>query len=292
MGLGINTGTITRSVITTLNSDANDVMGLNVVAWKYPETRFVSGSLLTVESNHFAVLKSRGAILDIYDTGQYALKTPDKPLVGSIVQGFFGGGSDANPWQMEVIYIQRSKLKVTNKGLATSREMAEMMYTVEYYIHIDSKEDAQKLITHMPFAGNAILTEEVAGYAGPVIEQSVNQIVQVTPMENINEHIHDITELCKNHLTAFLGVYGITLNDLKILILPRDERMRELISFQAIGLNPREAIQYYLALKMAEKGLVSAPNAAVAAPFQIGSSTLGTWDAKSVTDMPGGTGNV
>ena len=39
---------------------------------------------------------------------------------------------------------------------------------------------------------------------------------------------------------------------------------------QALGLTPIEAVRYYLALKMAEKGLVSAPNAAVGVPFQIG----------------------
>ena len=40
------------------------------------------GSLLTVESNHFCVLKSRGAILNVYETGQYPVETPDKPLLG------------------------------------------------------------------------------------------------------------------------------------------------------------------------------------------------------------------
>jgi hypothetical protein len=60
------------------------------------------------------------------------------------------------------------------------------------------------------------------------------------------------------------------LNDLKVLILPKDERMRELISLQAIGLSPIEAVRYYLALRMAEKGLVSAPNAAAGMPYNIG----------------------
>ena len=74
----------------------------------------------------------------------------------------------------------------------------------------------------------------------------------------------------KSHLTDFLKVYGILLNDLKILVLPRDQRMRELIALQAIGLSPIEAVRYYLALQMAERGLVSAPNAAIGAPFQVG----------------------
>ncbi|MGX8008367.1 SPFH domain-containing protein [Mesorhizobium sp. ORM8.1] len=263
---------ITRQVITSLQRDGTDALGTRTVAMKIVDESIVSGSLLTVESNHFCILKSRGAVLNVYETGQYALQTPDKPLVGSIVQGFFGGSS---PWVYEVIYINRSKLLVRNEGIATSAEMAEMSYVVDYYIHIDSKEEALDLITHMPFAGAVIDTKEIADYAGPAIEQAINQIIQVTKMENINERISDVREAVKLHLTDFLKVYGIMLNDLKVLITPRDERMRELISLQAIGLSPIEAVRYYLALRMADKGLVSAPNAAAGVPFQIGGQPTG-----------------
>jgi membrane protease subunit (stomatin/prohibitin family) len=258
---------ITRQVITSLQRDGTDMLGTKQLAVKIVDESIVSGSLLTVESNHFAILKSRGAVLNVYETGQYALTTPDKPLVGSIVQGFFGG---ASPWVYEVIYINRSKLLVRNTGIATSAEMAEMAYVVDYYIHVDSKEAALDLITHLPFNGALIDTKEVADYAGPAIEQAINQVVQVTKMEEINEHISEIREAVKGHLTDFLRTYGIMLNDLKVLILPKDERMRELISLQAIGLTPIEAVRYYLALRMAEKGLVSAPNAAAGLPFNIG----------------------
>ena len=83
------------------------MLGTKVLAVKIADESIVSGSLLTVESNHFCVFKSRGAIFNVYETGQYALTTPDKPLLGSIAQGFFGGSS---PWVYEVIYINRSKL--------------------------------------------------------------------------------------------------------------------------------------------------------------------------------------
>ena len=263
---------ITRQVITTVRSDGSDALGTRTVAYKIADESIVSGSLLTVESNHFCVLKSRGAVLDVYETGQYAIETPDKPLIGSIAKGFFGGSS---PWVYEVIYINRSKLLVRNSGIATSAEMAEVSYVVDYYIHIDSKQEALDLITHMPFSGTVIDTAEVADYAGPAIEQAINQIVQVTKLENINEHINDVREAVKVHLADFLKVYGITLNDLKVLIMPRDDRMRELISLQAIGLTPIESVRYYLALKMAEKGLVSAPNAAAGVPFVIGGQPTG-----------------
>ena len=265
---------LTRQVVSTLNPDGTDVMGPNILAFHYPDQNLVSGSLLTVEANHFAVLKSRGAVLGVYDTGQFPIQTPDKPLIGSFVTGFFGGQS---PWQYEVLYINRAKLLVRSAGLATSAEMAEMQYQVEYYVHVDTKDGALKLVTHMPFAKHFISTDEVASYAGPVVEQAINQVVQVTPMEKINEHIHEIVELVKQHLADFLGVYGITLNDAKVLILPKDERMRELISLRAFGLSELDAVRYYVALKMAEKGLVSAPNAAVGQPFFIGGSTMGTF---------------
>lgn len=265
---------VTRQVVSTLNQDGTDVMGPNILAFHYPDQSLVSGSLLTVEANHFAVLKSRGSVLDVYETGQYPIQTPDKPILGSFVSGFFGGQS---PWQYEVLYINRAKLLVRNTGLATSREMAEMSYQVEYYVHVDTRDGALKLVTHMPFAKHFITTDEVASYAGPVVEQAINQVVQLTAMEQINEHIHDIVELVKEHLASFLGVYGITLNDAKVLILPKDERMRELISLRAFGLSELDAVRYYLALKMAEKGLVSAPNAAVGQPYIIGGTTLGTY---------------
>ena len=61
-------------------------MGPNVLLWHYPNNDIVNGSLLTVESNHFCVLKSRGAILNVYETGQYPVDTPQSVLFGSIQQ--------------------------------------------------------------------------------------------------------------------------------------------------------------------------------------------------------------
>ena len=278
---------LTRQVVSTLNNDGTDVMGPTILAFHYPDQSLVSGSLLTVEANHFAVLKSRGAVLNVYDTGQYPIQTPDKPLLGSFVTGFFGGQS---PWQYEVLYVNRAKLLVRSAGIASSAEMAEMAYQVEYYVHVDTKDDALKLITHMPFAKHFIGTDEVASYAGPVVEQAINQIIQVTPMEKITEHIHEIVELVKEHLASFLGVYGVTLNDAKVLILPKDERMRELISLRAFGLSELDAVRYYVALKMAEKGLVSAPNVAVGQPFFIGGATMGTFPVGNALQPTGAGG--
>lgn len=258
-----------RQVVSTLSNDGQEVMGTDILLYHYPDANILNGSLLTVESNHFAVLKSRGAILNVYQTGQYPIQTPDKPLIGSFQQAFFGGQS---PWQYEVLYINRAKLVLKASGVALSREMAELAYDVDYYIHVDTEEDALKLVQHMPYNGHFLKGEDLNRYAGPVVEQSINQVVQVTPLEQVNERIHELTDLVKQHLQAFLTVYGVTLNDVKVLIFPKDERMKALISLKAFGLSEVDAVRYYTALAMAQHGLLSAPNMAIGAPFNIGST--------------------
>lgn len=260
-----------RQVISTLTQDGKELMGPNVLAFHYPDNSIMNGSLLTVESNHFAVLKSRGAIMDVYETGQYTIKTPDRPIIGTFQQAFFGGNS---PWQYEVIYINRAKLILEVKGIAYSREMAEMGYHVSCYVHVDSKDDALKLVQHMPMAGHYVTMEEVNTYAGPVIEQSINKIVQLTELERVNEQMPDIIELVKDHLQEFLSVYGLTLNDVKALVFPKDERMKELISLRAFGLSEIDAVRYYTAMLMAQRGIVSAPNMAVGKPYYVGNPQM------------------
>src|SRR5437762_11410955 len=113
-----------RNVISTLMSDGQEVMGSNMLLWHYPQNDIMNGSLLTVESNHFCVLKSRGAILNVYETGQYTVETPQHPLFGSLQQAFYGGQS---PWQYEALYINRAKHVVKATGVALSSELAEMV---------------------------------------------------------------------------------------------------------------------------------------------------------------------
>ncbi len=259
-----------RSVISTLDPSGQEVMGPNVLLWHYPNNDIVNGSLLTVESNHFCVLKSRGAIINVYETGQYAIDTPQSVMFGSIQQAFYGGQS---PWQYEALYVNRAKLVVSASGLALSREMAEMTYDVDYYVHVDTREDAVKLVQHMPYSGHALLTENLNAYAGPVVEQAINQLIQATPLEQVNEKIHDLTDLVYSHLQEFLAIYGITLNTVKVLVHPADPRMKALISLKAFGLSEMDAVRYYTAMIMAERGVVSAPNMAVGQPFTIGGAT-------------------
>ena len=92
---------------------------------------------------------------------------------------------------------------VRNAGVTTTKEMAEVSYAVDYYVHVDAREQALALITNMPFNGSVIITTEIADYAGPAIEQAINQAIQVTPLENINERIVPLRAEVKAHLAGF-----------------------------------------------------------------------------------------
>lgn len=257
-----------RGVISTLTSDGKEVMGPGILLWHYPDNSIVNNSLLTVESNHFCVLKSRGAILNVYETGQYPVTTPDKPILGSFTQAFFGGQS---PWQYEALYINRSKMVVKATGRALAAEMVELGYEVDYYFHIATKDDAVALVTHMPINEHTITADQVNDYAKPVVEQAINQVVQVTPFERVNEKIHEIGETVHGHLQDFLKLFGITLDTVKVLVYPQSgSMMANLIALRAFGLTDQDAVRYWLAWIMAEHNLVSAPNMAVGQPFSIG----------------------
>src|SRR2546430_6269007 len=104
-----------RSVISTLTDNGEEIMGPEILLWHYPHNDIVNGSLLTVESNHFCVLKSRGAILNVYETGQYTVETPQHPLFGSLQQAFYGG---ARPLPDLGLFIPPARIGVQTKHLA------------------------------------------------------------------------------------------------------------------------------------------------------------------------------
>ncbi len=95
-------------------------------------------------------------------------------------------------------------------------------------------------------------------------------MIQLTPLESVNEKIGDLTQLVFGHLRDFLKIYGISLNTVKVLVHPADPRMKALIALKAFGLTEKEAVRYYTAMLMAEKGIISAPNMAVGLPFNVG----------------------
>ena len=89
--------------------------------------------------------------------------------------------------------------------MALSREMAEMTYDVDYYVHVRHARGRRQAGPAHAVQRPRAATEQLNAYAGPVVEQAINQLIQVTPLEQVNEKIHDLTELVRSHLQEFLG---------------------------------------------------------------------------------------
>ena len=109
-----------------------------------------------------------------------------------------------------------------------------------------------------------------------------------SPPTRVNEKIHEIDEVLHSHPQDFLKVFGFTLDTVKVLIFPRDERMRALISLRAFGLQEIDAVRYYIAMLMAEHGLVSAPNMAIGEAFHIGAPVQATVALGGISRGPTG----
>ncbi len=119
-----------KGVISTLTSDGQEVMGPDVLLYHYPDNSIVNGSLLTVDTNHFCVLKSRGAILNVYETGQYTVQTPDHPLIGSVIAAFMVAAHGSTKRFTSIVPSSSSKRKVLHCRVRWQR--CPMMLTITY----------------------------------------------------------------------------------------------------------------------------------------------------------------
>ncbi len=201
------------NVISTLAASGEEIMGPEILLWRHPKDDIMNGSLLTVGSSHFCILKSCGTILNIYEAGQHIVQAPDSSLFGSIQLAFNG---EPISLQHEALYINRAKLLVRTSGVALSREMTEVGYSVDYYIHIATREGAVQFVQHMPYHSHTLTIQEISAYARPVIEQVVKQWLQVTPLEKVNKKWQDISYEVYRSLQKFLCNYGITLDEVRV----------------------------------------------------------------------------
>jgi hypothetical protein len=230
------------NIISALAANGEQTTGSELLMWRYTANGVTHGSLLIVGNNHFGVLKLFGTVLEIYEPGQYIVQTPNHSLISSLQLAFSG---EPFPWLYEVVYVSRAKLLVKTKGVALSYEMAEVDYSVDYYISVATREDVYKLIQYMPYQGPSLSIEQINGYATAVIEEAVQQLIRVTPLEQVSRKMQALSQLVHQHLQRFLSGYGITLDSVKVLAAPRDERMKALIALKAFGLNELDAVRYY-----------------------------------------------
>jgi hypothetical protein len=217
------------NIISNLSANGEQAIGPEILLWRYPN-HVVNGSLLTVGSSHFCILQAPGTLPNAYETGQHIIQTSDDPLSGSLQLTF-----DGEPifLKHEAIYISRANLRVKTNGIVLLHEISKFSYSVDYSISVATREDALRLVEHIPpyWDHQRLHVQDISAYAKPVIEQAMSQLTQSTPllsvgpqMEAIGLQMQALSQLVRKHLEQFLSCYGITLHTVHVSVSPYNER--------------------------------------------------------------------
>ena len=224
-----------NKVIATRTANGEEIMGSEILLWHHPEKDIVNGSRLSVGSNQFCVLKVNGAILDVYETGEYRVQTPNNPSFGSVQLTF-----DDEPVtvEYEVLYINRAQLVSQVSGVALARERAKVDYSVDMSIYVVTREDALRLVQRMRYRGHTLGTQDINVYVRPVIGQTINQLVQTISLGLASDQrlqMQDFSALLHERLQLFLSTYGITVDEVKVQVVPRYEAVKAPLSLKDFG---------------------------------------------------------
>src|SRR5437667_3100498 len=164
-----------------MNWESNRLFGQNLhLPKKWPRRGTFWAKPLTVGDNQFCVLKLFGAILDVYEAGQYTVYTPENYLYGVTQQLSFSGLPITGLY--ETLYLNCVKMPVKNSGVTLSCEMVEVDYHVDYSIHIATREDAVKLVNHLSHRTHVLSTQDISSYAESTIVRTLSQLVQITSL--------------------------------------------------------------------------------------------------------------
>ncbi|BCU68413.1 hypothetical protein HS7_18500 [Sulfolobales archaeon HS-7] len=254
-------------VVSTLLENGTSFMDQNTIMWRYPDASIFSGSYLVVESNEVAVVKSRGAILGIYQQGQYQLQTPDKPITGFIRRELYGGVA---PWLYEVIFINLARLLVTTRGLAYTKELAEVEYDVTYYFHVSpNQDDVLRLIQSIMLKEHKYTVADLKFFLDPIIDQAINQLLQQVSLKEINTIADKVTEVVKSAIGQELREFGLVLDKVRVIIKANDEMIKRILSLIALGFSSDDAALYELSRVLADRGVITTPNVLAKKPLDI-----------------------
>ena len=236
-------------VISTRETNGEEIMGPDMLLWCYPEKHIESGSLLIVRGNQFCVLKERDTILNVYEAGQHRVQTLDDPVFSSGQLTF-----DDEPITPEhrALYINRTPLRSKVSGVVLSREKTEVDYSVDYALHIASREDAVRFVQSLPSPleqDQGLHIKDINAHVGPIVERVLNQLVQTSPLGHAGpdqeQHMQDLSQLVQERLQLFLSTYGLTVDEAKVHVTSRREYVRRPLSLRDFASSKLDAVHDY-----------------------------------------------
>ena len=177
------------------------------IARRFPEVSLRYGSQLTVLENQWGVFFRDGRALDVFDPGRHTITSKNIPILIDIVQRL---GIIGEIFECEVIFVNRSQIRVNFGGRAYSAPSGQIQYQAEvrfYGYMIIKVENPRLFVTE--FFGNRhasdaddvstflrgfALERVIDAFADHDIFQLVRNLNEITDqmLDPINEDSKDI----------------------------------------------------------------------------------------------------
>jgi len=223
-------------VISRLSANGQEIMGSEILLWCSPENSIANDFQVTVESNHFCIVRSDSGILALHEAGLHTVQTSASPLYG-LTQLSFSGLPTSRKY--EVFYVNRAKFPIRTSGVALSRAMAEVDYSVAYSIHIATVEDAILFVERIPPCDQplGINVREIIKQLDSIAIYEMEKMMRMGP-QWIQKR--DFSQMMHQRIQGFLSDYGMTPDEVKVLVTQRDEGRQTSTSLKAFALSDFE----------------------------------------------------
>lgn len=200
-------------------------MGNRELVAKFPSEDLRLGTQLVVYPGQTAFFIKGGEIYDEFSEGTYTLSSGNIPLLNKIINLPFGGNS---PFQAEVWFVNRIAILDSKWGTATPLQIEDPKYGVivpvrsygQYGFRIeDPRTFLRSLIGNM----TSFTIDRLNNYfKGKIMSQLTNIISNKLTRDNIsvlniNSHLADISEFCRESIAESFRRYGLVAQEFDVI---------------------------------------------------------------------------
>ena len=149
------------------------------MVWRDHNVDIQNRSILIVESNEKAIVRTQGQITDMYGPGSTNLNSPNSGVYSAFKRLNYGGNV---PWLCEALFFSMARFEAKSAGVSQSSELIPIQFQVAYYFQID---DPKLLLQAVQLSGDRYTVDHLAVYMSPIIDQAVSTVVNKVKVEEI-----------------------------------------------------------------------------------------------------------
>jgi hypothetical protein len=258
-----------RTVVRTLTEDGRDALGPGTMIWRDHNVDIQNRSILIVESNEKAIVRTQGQITDIYGPGSTNLNSPNSGVYSAFKRLNYGGNV---PWLCEALFFSMARFEAKSAGVSQSSELIPIQFQVAYYFQVD---DPKLLLQAVQLSGDRYTVDHLAIYMSPIIDQAVSTVVNKVKVEEIYEKQKEIADAVTSTLQMHLAEIGVKLIMSRVIrIEPEDPFLRRIIQIREFDgseegkpISDTDAIRVALSELMARNGDPAATNMMLGVPY-------------------------